>query len=136
LAFTRVDQSEVELKPIRASGPGGQNVNKVASAIQLRFDSQSSSLPSYLKVRLLKLADRRINQEGVIVITARQHRTQEANRQSALERLEKIIEKAEMEPKQRKPTRPTKASIKKRLKGKTQRSQVKKLRSRVKPDDE
>lgn len=136
MAFTRVDQSEVELKPIRASGPGGQNVNKVASAIQLRFDSQSSSLPSYLKVRLLKLADRRINQEGVIVITARQHRTQEANRQSALERLEKIIEKAEMEPKQRKPTRPTKASIKKRLKGKTQRSQVKKLRSRVKPDDE
>jgi len=111
-------------------------VNKVATAIQLRFDSQNSSLPEHIKERLLKLRDQRINSEGIIVITARQYRNQEANRLAAMERLEKILQKAEAEPKKRKATRPTRASVNRRLETKTKRSQVKQLRTRVKPEDE
>ena len=136
MSSLRVPESELELKAIRSGGPGGQNVNKAATAIQLRFDSQNSSLPDHIKERLLKLRDQRINSEGIITITARQFRNQEANRLAAMARLEKIFEKAEMEPKKRKATRPTRASVNKRLETKTKRSRVKQLRTRVKPDDE
>jgi ribosome-associated protein len=136
LSPLRIPENELELKAIRSGGPGGQNVNKVATAIQLRFDSQNSSLPDHIKARLLKMSDQRINSEGVITITARQYRNQEANRLAAMERLEKIIQKAEIEPKKRKATKPTRASVHRRLETKTKRSRVKQLRTRVKPDDE
>jgi ribosome-associated protein len=129
-------ESELELKAIRSGGPGGQNVNKVASAIQLRFESQSSSLPDHIKEALLKLRDQRINAEGVIVITARQFRNQEANRLAALGRLDKMIEKAASKPKPRKATWPTNSSVNKRLETKTKRARVKQLRTRVKPEED
>ena len=136
MSIYQVLESELELKAIRSGGPGGQNVNKVASTIQLRFESQSSSLPDHIKEALLKLRDQRINAEGVIVITARQFRNQEANRLAALGRLDKMIEKAASKPKPRKATRPTNSSVNKRLETKTKRARVKQLRTRVKPEED
>jgi ribosome-associated protein len=126
-----LDEDELEFSFIRASGPGGQNVNKVSTAVQMRFDARRSpSLPNDVSTRLQKLAGTRLTQEGVIVITAARHRTQERNRADAIERLVELIGKAAIEPVKRRPTRPTKASKQRRLAGKALRGGVKALRGR------
>ena len=126
-----LDENELEFSFIRASGPGGQNVNKVSSAVQMRFDARRSpSLPNSVSIRLQKLAGSRLTQDGVIVITAARHRTQERNRADAIERLTQLIAKAAVEPVTRRPTRPTKASKQRRLEGKAQRGGVKALRGK------
>jgi len=126
-----IPDEEIDLSAIRAQGAGGQNVNKVSSAIHLRFDINASSLPDDYKQRLLALRDRRISKEGVIIIKAQQYRTQEKNRQAALERLQELIKTVSVVPKSRKPTRPTKNSQKRRMDSKTQRGKTKQLRGRV-----
>lgn len=131
-----LEDDELIEKFVRASGPGGQHVNTSSSAVELRFDARNSpSLPDDVKHRLERVAGSRMNQEGVIVIFAQSHRSQEMNRQDARSRLVDLIEQATHKPKPRKKTRPTYASKLRRLEGKTKRSGVKAMRGRVKGDD-
>ncbi len=125
-----IDDQELEENFIQASGPGGQNVNKVATAVQLRFDARNSpSLTPEIRARLWKLAGSRISQDGVLIVVAREHRTQERNRAEARRKLLELLHAATIEPRKRRPTKPTAASKKRRLEAKTRRSGIKRLRS-------
>jgi ribosome-associated protein len=124
-----IDESELSESFVRSSGPGGQNVNKLATAVQLRFDVRGSpSLPGDVRARMMRLAGSRLTRDGVVVITAQRHRTQERNRADALERLLELIREAAVRPKPRRPTRPTRASRERRIEGKKRRGGVKALR--------
>jgi len=127
--FHSIDERELQFEYMRASGPGGQNVNKVATAVQLRFNiSNSPSLASDVKRRLIQLAGNRVNADGFLIIEAKRFRTQEANREDAIRRLMELIQKSLVPPKPRRKTKPTAASREKRLKEKKQRGQIKKNR--------
>jgi ribosome-associated protein len=124
----QIDERELQIDFVRASGPGGQNVNKVATAAQVRFDVRASSLPEEAKARLVKLAGSRMTNEGVLLIEAKRFRTQERNREDAVQRFAELVRKSLVEPKARKKTRPTQASKHERLKEKKRRGEIKKMR--------
>jgi len=129
--YISILEEEIDFTAIRSQGAGGQNVNKVASAIHLRFDISKSSLPDYYKERLLNLRDKRITKDGIIVIKAQQHRTQEQNRKAAIDRLVAFLKGVAVVPKRRMKTKATKASQHRRLERKAHRSQIKSLRGKV-----
>ena len=129
-----LDENEIEITAIRAQGSGGQKVNKVSAAIHLRFDIAASSLPESYKERLLARKDKRITKDGIIVIKSQQHRSQEQNRDEALERLTELIKSVTVTPKRRVPTKPTKGSVNRRLQSKKKHSSKKRLRGKVKEE--
>jgi ribosome-associated protein len=126
-----IDVNEVEFNAIRAQGPGGQNVNKVSSAVHLRFDIANSSLPEHIKERLLAMRDQRITKDGVVVLKAQQSRSQEANKEEALRRLQELVDSVAVLPVIRRPTKPTRSSQRKRLDGKAKDGERKQLRGKV-----
>lgn len=126
-----LDENEVEISAIRAQGSGGQKVNKVSAAIHFRFDISTSSLPEFYKERLLSLKDKRITKDGIIVIKSQQHRSQEQNRDEALERLVELIKSVTVTQKKRVPTKPAKGSVNKRLDSKKKQASRKRLRGKV-----
>lgn len=129
--MTPIDPAQVEWTAVRAQGAGGQNVNKVSSAVHLRFDVRASSLPDAVKARLLSLGDQRVSGDGVVVIKAQRFRSQERNRTDAMERLQALVDGAVLVPAARRPTRPTKGSQRRRVDSKVRRGQVKAARGKV-----